>query len=242
MKFRNRFILLIIAGTVALSYFYSEEVYSFYINFYYTRIKGVNKEEMLKKAEGMFREKRYEELKKYLRTLIILYPDNRELKLMEGLTYIRLGEKTRGADLILYHIGDGPLPRAALEEVAQVLYERELYREIIDLMETQDPGATQNTRFVYGMSLYHAGRYGEAVEQLRGAVRAGRTDDRVHRYLGLSYARMDDLNNAIKYLEHARNLNYYNRAIIRDLIEVYRKKGRYDDAERLLRYLNRFKR
>ncbi len=242
MKIKSRLIILIIIGAAVFSYFYSEEVYSFYLNFYYTRIKKVDRKDMLKKAETMFREKRYEELREYLRTLTVLYPDNRELRLMEGLTLIRLGEKNRGTDLILYHMGEEELPRAALEEITEALYERGFYREIIDLMGTRDPGASEQIRFAYGMSLFRDGQYGRAVKQLQEAIRQGRSDDQVHRYLGLAYGRVGDLESAEKYLEHARNLNYYDRDIIRDLVEVYRRRGKYDEAGRLARYLSRFRR
>ena len=126
----------LIAAAGVYSYFYSADVYAWYMRTYYEKIRGMNAGDHLREAEKMYAGGEYVKLRSYLKTLAIAYPENREMKKLQGLTLIRLGEKRKGADMIIMACEGGPIPRNMLKDTVRVLFEYNQYRDITDVFRT----------------------------------------------------------------------------------------------------------
>lgn len=232
---KNYLVFLIIVGAGALSYFYSTEVYSFYMKTYYENIRGQSVAQQVKKAEAMYGNRRYAELKEYLHTRVMVYPDNMDMKKLDGLARIKLGEDSKGIDMLLTASGSERMPEKLLEETVGQLFEQQRYRDIIEIFRKNNPGDNPGLLYGYGVSLFETGNTTGAIRELNKAVAEGRTDYEAYHYLGRAYVKNGDLRAALPCLEHARDLNEEDPDVTRSLADAYRALGRYDDSARLLR-------
>ena len=88
---KNRFILLLLAATIAASYFYSRPVYDFYTQTYYLKVKKITPEQTLRHVQKLYEQKNYDELLSYTKKMLIVFPDNKELK-----PHYRYGQNNEG--------------------------------------------------------------------------------------------------------------------------------------------------
>lgn len=239
IRISNYLILILIAGAGAYSYFHSREVYSWYMRTYYEKIRGIDVGTQIRNAEEMYRTGEYERLSGLLKTLIMTYPDNRELKKLEGRCLIRLGRPSEGADLILTAAGGERMPERLLIETTTALFEKRMYRDITRLFRNNTPGGNAGLLYMHGVALYEAGRFTEAARNLKGAFERGRNGSDASLYLGRAYDMAGETRAALPYLERARRLNREDPDIVMALANAYRKLGRFDDAARTMRAINR---
>ena len=229
------FLVLLLAGTVAYSYFNSREIYTFWMRTYYEKVLGQNTGDLLRKARELYDKKRYTQVVEYLRPIMKVYPENRDFLKIKGLALLRLGEARSGSDAILSATEGEVMPEKLLEETAQGLFESRQYRDILILFKTHSPGSNPNLLYYYGVSLYNAGKYDAAIGQFKKAIEEGRTDQDVYHYLGLAYDKTGDIGKALPVLERAFEMDVTDRDAARSLTGAYRKLGRYQDAARILR-------
>ncbi len=234
-KIKNYLIFFILAGAGVYSYFHSQEVYSFYMRIYYEKVRGLTIEQQVSKAEELYTSHEYEKLKKYLKELMMVYPENRDLQNLQGLNLIKLGERSKGAEAILAASDDEPIPEKMLEDTIRSLHEQRQFRDIIRVFQKKGPGTNPNLLYYYGVALHETGNYAKAAEYLKKAIVEGRTDYEAYHYTGMALEKKGDTRAALPYLEHARNMNEEDNDVTRSLANAYRKLGRYDDAAKILR-------
>ena len=239
VNIKNYLIFIMLVGAAVLSYFYSGDVYTYYMRTYYEKIRGQSIEQRLQKAREMYDNHDYEKLRDELKTLTMVYPENRELKKLEGLTLIKLGELRMGAELILSASEGERMPEKLLEETVSALFEKKMYRDIIIIFKKNSPGTNPNLLFWYGVSLYETGGYARAVGYLKQALNEGKADYEIYHYIGLAFEKSGDTRASLPYLEHARNMNADDPDVGMSLANAYRKLGRYNDAAKIMRKIRR---
>ncbi len=228
-------IFLILIGAGVYSYFNSQEVYSGIMKAYYEKIRGMSVEEQVRRAEELYTKSEYEKLKKRLRDLLMVYPDNRDLIRLQGLTLIKLGQRSRGAESILSLSDEEAIPEEILDETVHSLYEQRQYRDIVRIFLRRSPGRKSNLLFYYGAALHETGEYAKASDNLRKAITEGRTDYETYHYAGKALYKKGDTRASLPFLERARAMNGEDNDVARSLADAYRKLGRYDDAAKILR-------
>jgi tetratricopeptide (TPR) repeat protein len=233
-------VLLILAGSGVYSYYHSDEVYRYYLTAYYFKIKKQDKSDLLESADLLAREKKYRELGSHLKKMMLLYPDDPDLKRRAAMTLFATGERDRGTDLILSVREKTGIPEPVLEETVESLYERGFYRDIIDILKHRGSD-NPNVLYRYGLSLYNEKEPHRAIPLLRRAMLAGRTDYLAHYHLGLALEKTGDDREALVQYREAWNLKHRDEDVNRALVRVYRKLGRYDEAAKLLQGQRRYR-
>lgn len=230
---KNVLIFIIIVGTIPVSYFYSRKIYSFYMRSYYEKIRGQSIGQLVRKGREMYDNKQYALLSEYLKTLVIVYPDNKELKILEGLTYIKLGRGDIGSDIILSATNGEKLPEPVLEETIRTLYDLKQYKDIIMTMKKNNAAGSPGLLYYYGTSLLNTGNYKAAIPVLQQALQKGRAGYETYLNIGIAYSKINEPRAALPFLERARAMNN-NRDTAGALADTYWRLGRYKDAEKIL--------
>jgi tetratricopeptide (TPR) repeat protein len=236
---KNVLVLIILIGVLPYSYFHSAKIYAFYMRTYYERILGQNVEQLTRKGEEMYGNKDYPELMNYLTTLVGIYPENMELRRLEGLTQIKLGQSKIGTDTILSSAGGKKIPEKTLIDAVNSLYELKDYRDIVMIMKKNDPGEHKGLLRHYGISLAKIGDFRAALPVLKRALAQGGADREVYLQLGMAYNSLNEPRMAIPYLERSREMEANDPDAAASLAQAYRKLGRYKDAEKILRKMTR---
>ncbi len=228
-------IFFIMVGAGVYSYFNSQAVYSYYMKIYYEKIRGLTVEQQIDKAKELYTNHEYDRLKAYLKDLVMVYPENRELLRLQGLNLIKLGEGNKGAESVLSASDGEAIPEKMLEETVQSLYEQRQYRDITRVFRERSPGTNPNLLYFYGVALFETGSYTQGAEFLKKAIAEGRTDYEAYHYAGRALDKKGDTRASLQYLEHARGMNEEDHDVARSLASAYRKLGRYNDAAKILR-------
>jgi tetratricopeptide (TPR) repeat protein len=227
-------VIIIIIGVALYSYFHSREIYTFYMRTYYEKILGQSPGQLIKKGQELYDNKEYSKLKDYLETPVIVYPDSRELKILEGLAYIKLGQGEIGSDIILSTVDGVKLPVKILEELVTSLYQLKQYKDIIMVFKTNDPAQTVILLGYYGISLVKTEKYKKAIPVLKQVVAKGGAGHEIYLNLGTAYLKIEDARTALPYLERAMAMNRTDPDTARYLAEAYRKLGRQKDWEKIM--------
>jgi tetratricopeptide (TPR) repeat protein len=236
----NKYLIpIMVLGAAALSYFYSGEVYSWYMRTYYEKIRGQSIEQQINKARDMYQNHEYEKLRDQLARLTMAYPENSELKKLEGLTLIKLGRQREGAELILSASEGGRMPEKLLEATVNALFKEQMYRDILIVFRKNNPGGNPNLLYWYGVSLYETGGYARSAVYLKKALDRGNTGYKVYHYTGMALEKSGDTRASLPYLERARKLNMDDPDVGFSLANAYRKLGRFNDAAKIMRSTKR---
>jgi len=219
---------------IPLSIYKSRELYRFYLETYYIKYKKEDMNSMVKRAHILLKKERYKELKEYLVQLDVLYPQNSEIMGLTGINYMNLGEKKKGAELFISSIDGSEVSRKYIQEAIKILFEEKLYGDIVSVLLKFDPGENPEMNHIFGISLYQTGRYKEAIPVLKKALTPVVTPEDCY-YLGLSYDKMKDFQNAVLYFEKGYKLNPRDELLKKALIDAYRKAGNLQNAEKMLR-------
>ncbi|MBP7737279.1 MAG: tetratricopeptide repeat protein [Spirochaetes bacterium] len=235
VSIKKYLIFLIIVGAGVYSYFNSQEVYSYYMKIYYEKFRGLTIEQQITKAEELYTNKEYEKLEKYLKDLMMAYPENSDLRRLKGLNLIKLGRRSNGAEAILDTSDEEPIPEKILEETVLTLFEQGQYRDIERIFHKRKPGTNPNLLFCYGVALFETGNHEKASEYLKKAIKEGRTDYSAYLYAGKALEKKGDTRGSLPYLEQAHDMKEEDTDTARALANAYRRLGRYDDSARILR-------
>ena len=92
MKPRRILFILIMAGTVLISYFYSRQVYTFYLDIYYHVYKGYSEKDMIRQGYQLYKDRDGDALQDHARKLQLLYPDSPEASLLSGMALLQKGD------------------------------------------------------------------------------------------------------------------------------------------------------
>ncbi|TAL32194.1 MAG: tetratricopeptide repeat protein [Spirochaetes bacterium] len=216
---------------IAGSVIYHREVYRYSLRVYYERVKKEGLEDSLKKAKAMYSRDEYAKLKPYLSDLMTLYPGNREIVRLLGLTRIELGDRIEGARLIVSSMKEDE-DLSTMQSVLEILYEEKEYPDLIDVFSRHEP-RERYPKFIYGMSFYHLHRWEDAIPRLVAARDAGQDGFELHFALGTSYENAGKIENAVASFEAAFALEPHRADARQALVRAYRKAKKYDKAEKL---------
>ncbi len=226
-------ILLILSGTVFISYKYSARVYVYYLKLYYNKL--YTESELTVKARKLYDEKNYKEAEELLSSLIIIYPKNNDLKKIAAFNYLQLGDSLRGAEILAEIPADLIEESRILEEVLKNLYYSGHYGDLVYFYDKGIMLNNVNTAFYYGVSLYRKGRYDESYKMLIDVKNKTFMLPELSFYLGLNLDKKGKSREASGYIKEAYESDRSNQSYKKALIDSYRKSGLYKDAEVLLR-------
>ncbi|MFC1668767.1 tetratricopeptide repeat protein [Spirochaetota bacterium] len=238
MSFRmlKRIIILVLIGlTVYASLNYSSDIYIGYMKFYYKHVKRKSLNDMISDARRMYKNKKYVKLNKHIETLIIVHPENRQLKKIAGFNYIKLGQEERGVNLLLSSFAGEKIPGNILHNIIRILFKKKDYMHVVEVLDDNNHGNDLDMMHMYGISLYKTGEYKKALGKLIKVAGKMEKDYKLFYYIGRSFENLNDLKNAARYLDHARKLNYLDADVNQSLVRVYRKRGKLEMAEMILR-------
>jgi tetratricopeptide (TPR) repeat protein len=227
------FLILVMAGV--LPYFYSGEIYGYYMRVYYETILGQGMDEQLRAAEKLYEGHEYKKLKDYLKDRVVAYPENKEFQKLDGLALIKLGDPRMGTDMIMTATDGGHMPEKLLEETVDSLCEQKMYRDIIILFKKNNAGRNPALLYCHGVALYETGDYTRAAASLKMAVDEGRTDYQAYLYLGKAYYKTGNTGAALPCLERAHGMNGDDPEAALALATTLRKLGRYAEAGKMMR-------
>lgn len=191
--------------------------------------------ELLIKAADMYDKKEYDKLEKYLSPLLIIYPENYELKKIAAFNYMKSGNAVRSAELMSDLPDELIEENRAFEQLLKSLYENGNYPDLLSFYDRKIMLGNVNTAFYYGVALFKKGRYDESYKML---IFAGKNTFMIPErfyYIGLNLDRRGKPGEAVGYLKTAFEADRLNQTYKKSLIDVYRKTGKYREAEILLR-------
>lgn len=233
MKLRHiAFFLLIASG--AVSYFYSREIYLFYLRTYYQSFMKENPDQAAGKARRLYADKKYDELEAYLGRQRVLYPASRELKKLAGLTFLEKGREMEGARLLLETMENDRRDLRTAAKVADIIFRERWYSDVVKLLGRYDIRSDPHLTFISGVSHYHIQKYDAALTLLEFSRRLGNNTFDLYYFMGLILEKKNRTGEAIGMMERASALSPSDREVPKALIRLYKKAGRIRDAERVL--------
>ncbi len=227
------FIIIFITCSFILPYFFHNEIYRFYLKYYYShRYQG---DEYMDKARRLYSEGKYAQLTEFTRPLLYIYLDNSELKRITGLSYIRLGDELKGAELYTSGMENGTYTDFEAAKVIRILFYGGAYGDVLYYYDRNILRDNMDISYYYGVSLFRADRIDEAYLMLMNAVKSGYNDTRnLYYYSGLVLERKNNISAAADYLLKSYNSGPADDDLVKALVRVYGKLGQYDRAEALL--------
>lgn len=230
-----RYILLICAILVGIFYSYYKEIYHEYVNFYYHRIKKETLDTSIKKSEKLFKDGRYDDLKKYTGDLLELYPTNIKIKRITGLAYIKTGEPEKGARFLLDTISDSKKDSDLFLKSINILFENKWYSDVAIYLSDYPIANSASLNYMYGISLIKTNRHNEGLRYLIKSERLGASNYEIYFNMGMVNEKNGNLKEAISNYEDALRKNPLEIEAKESLVRVYTKARMYKKAERLLR-------
>jgi len=222
-----------LAGTFFISYFYHAEVYRFLLDQYYSR--AYPDRSYMGRALKLYETGKYAELKEFCEPLIFVYSGDNELKRLAGMNYIRLGEELKGAELYASAI-DGETGGFDAAKVIKILYYNRSYGDLLAFYNRRILVDNMDMAYYYGVSLLMMERADEALVMLESAMRSGFSDRRgLYYHMGLACEKKRDNRRAEEFLVKAYEAGPADDEIVRALVRVFSKTGKYESAELLLR-------
>ncbi|HOO73479.1 MAG TPA: hypothetical protein PK926_17090 [Spirochaetota bacterium] len=230
------FIILLSAGTAAVSYFYSRDIYSFWLKAYYVHYKKCTREQMIEEAYRVMKLKDPAALKEYTNKLVLVYPDSDQARLMNGIALLRSGETEQGLALIVSSIDGVKLPGALIDESVSALYKEKYYAEIVSIMQGRK-SLNAETNYYYGRALYEMKSYVRAFAQLKIAHDQGQGGDDLYYYLAVCSDKSGKRGDALAFMKRAWELAPDVDRNAQGLIDLYRRAGMQEQAEKVVRKL-----
>lgn len=158
------FVIIIIAS--AISYYKSDELYSFYQKIYFERIKKVSQESILKDLEARITnalEKKQKTIE--AETLISdagrfagAYPENVKGQKALGFALLLGGRDTEGAHILAALPESERVPDPFFEKMIKTLFEEGSHSDIIAYMKTHGDSSNPNVNYWHGYSLIIAAK------------------------------------------------------------------------------------
>jgi tetratricopeptide (TPR) repeat protein len=226
-------ILLLFSVTGFVSFKYSERVYINYLRIYYG--KFYTGKDLAAKARKMYDEKNYSGTEKFLKPLLIIYPDNIDFKKIAAFNYLQQGNTLKGAEIFAGIPVESMEDSRILEEMIKNLYNDGHYGDLIFFYEKGIMLKNVNAALYYGVSLYKKGRYEESLALLNYVKNNTFMLPELSFYIGLNLEKKGKLQESAGYIKYAYESDRYNQIYKKALIDSYRKSGLYKEAEILLR-------
>ncbi len=233
-KIIKTLLFLLMLALAAGSYWYGPQLYRFYLKTYYQDYKKETLNTALNNARALYKQGRYGDVLEYLETMERLYPGNAEMQRLQGLSYIKTGEKARGAQLVIASLKRNEDVRT-IGSVVEILFEEEEYTDLITLLSRYDVMQDSYLSYVYGVSLYKLGKYAKALPYLQAARRLGKGDYDIFYYTGMAYEETGNTAEAVRDYEEAYRMDQVRREAREGLIRCYRKLRQFEKAGKLIR-------
>jgi tetratricopeptide (TPR) repeat protein len=229
------FLIILTSFTVFVSVRYTADLKKFYIETWYLHIKKITPETALKKCKAMYKKKEYPELMDYCTDMMMLYPENREIRGIAGMTSLKLGNHLAGAQLLLSSI-ENPLDNPALfKRVIVILFKEKNYGDITAALSEYPVHHDTGLLYIYGVSLLRLGDIQKGLRYLQQSEERGNINYEVYYYLGFAHDRLGNTEKARGHLEEALRLNPLDNETRKLLVATYSKLKQYKKAELLLR-------
>lgn len=218
MSFKRVAIVLLTVAVIAVSYFYSEKVYGFYLSFYYKEVKDFKPADITKKAEVLLKEGERIECDLFLRKMLLVFV--RDIDSLQAISriYMSMGERERGVALFLQTLEDADI---TLEEANWIIPElaREGYFGDIRVL-LADRNFSGSVRGFYGIALYYTGYFDDAIVQLLSAISEEGGNSTLFYCLSQAYERLGDNSQAFVYMEKAYKLAPNNQSIKKEFFRL----------------------
>ena len=228
MKFRYIAIVLIMASVV-VSYIYSRELYSIYLDAYYTHVEKMTEKDMEKRLEKLYEGGKIEQMEPLIHHARTLYPANSHIRLLYGFYLMGTDRVEDGVGVILT-TSRGIQRFDEFLGVVEVLDTNGMYADVISYIEGQSRFSNSYLYFYLGKAYYHQKKYREARENLRRASNGGYNKYNIYYYLALTEEKDGYQEKALEYMEKAYALNSLDREVLKGLVRLYRKNNMYEKA------------
>jgi len=190
---------------------------------------------LLDKAQKMYDNKMYEELRDFINPLLTVYPNNDEFKRIGALNYIKLSDVLKSAELLAQIEDESIKHKPIYEEIIKNLYYEGYYNDVVYFYTQKIMLENINTAFYYGVSLYKKDRYDESYRMLMYAKSKTFPLPELNFYIGLNLEKKGNISDAIKYVRAAFDSDMSNKEYKKKLAELYGKNKMYKEAGVLLR-------
>lgn len=150
-------VLIIIAGSIAGSYFFSSVVYKFYIRSYYYALNSDKYEEYYNEAVKMLEEGEFEDFEDFSSKIIIAYPKPAEFYKITGNYFYNKGDREKGVMYLLKYSQTTGEITDELNLILPYLYENKLFGEIVGELKKNEEKLDNMQCFYYGAALLENG-------------------------------------------------------------------------------------
>lgn len=238
---KKAIVIMLIVGSIVISYFYSHEVYRLHMKTYYTIFKGYEYKSMMKKAHEMYKNNEHNKLHDFLKVIILIYNNSPEAAQLMGMNMIKRGDRKRGVEVIVSSLDGGTFDQRIIRETIVELYRQKLYGDINDVAKKNLHGNDYLVDLYHGISLYHLKMYRKALRVLKKSEASGKGEFTsglkadLYFYIALSHEELGKLDKALKNLNRADKLSPSGKRTGEAMVRTYRKLGDYHKAEKRLR-------
>ena len=224
--------LLAIAGIIVFSYYRSRMIYSFYQTVYYKHIKRFSAEDVKNTAESLLKKNKKDECVRFLNDMLSIFYDDAGIIKTAAHFYIKMDDKEKGTALFLAAVDKSPLTPSELNIIVPELLKAGYFGDIVSLLSSENlSGRMKN---IYGIALYHTGRYNQAVGQLQSAIHENGGNSTLYYCLARSYENLNNAAAALAYMEKGYALEPKNKIIREALSKLYDKNHLYKKAADIL--------
>ena len=230
--FVKLFFLLIIGGFFAVSYYQSQSVYRFYQTVYYKHIRHFTAEDVKIKAESLLKKNKRDECIRFLDDMLFIFHNDTEIIKTAARLYIEMDDKEKGTALFLSAADKSTLSYSELDIIVSELLRAGYFGDIISVLSSEN--LSGRMRGIYGIALYHTGRYNQAINHLQSAINESGDNSTLYYCLALSYEKLNNTKAALTYMEKGFAMDPKNKSIREALVNLYQKNNLYKKAADLL--------
>ena len=238
MKGRFILLMLLIIASAGTSFFFSRDIYRFYMKVWYQTIQGTDHAMIRERCELLKKEGKHDELDAYLTGLEAAFHDQNDTLRLVGDCYLKMGNISRGAELVAASMANGSsggkVSPKALKEGVRLLYREGYYGDVAGTIMAHDLHNDPELFYLAGMSYFHTEKYGKAKEMLQKAMARGYPTGRLWYYMGFAAMKSGDRKNAERWLLAAHRQDRKDMKPRKALAELYQKRGAYGRAASLM--------
>jgi tetratricopeptide (TPR) repeat protein len=232
-------LVVLVGGSVLLSFQYHEKLYPLYVRYWHKYVPGENQEEMLDELRRLYRERESKELRQEARDYTILFPDDERPHVLLARDEVRKGNREEAALHYQDYLKKGPVSSDLFEEAVMFLFEMDYYGDVVYYMDRYEGTGSSDLVAAEGIALYHRGRKKEALEALLEAKNRGESSPELYLILGRVSRDLGQKERALRFLEEACRLDCRYPGVARNLADAYRDAGKYEKASRIMRQVQR---
>ena len=231
-KFIKLLFLLAIAGSICLSHYRSDMVYNFYQTVYYKYIRHFTAEDVKTRAESLLKKNKKDECIRFLDNMLFIFYNDTDIIKTAAHLYVKMDNKEKGTALFLAAVDKSPLSPSELNIVVPELLRTGYFGDIIPLLSSEK--LSGRMKGIYGIALYHTGRYKQAVSCLQSAIHENGGNPTLYYCLARSYENLNNTEAALTCMEKGFAINPKDNNIREALLNLYEKNRLYEKAASLL--------